>query len=68
MFKLNEYSWEVLCKSSLRREYVVQLKCVLMGRFMVCVGFIVCIGQGRDIFYLMTNTRMDRKRYKRAAG
>ena len=34
-----------------------------MGRFVGCVGLIVCGGKGRYIVSFMTETRMDRKRY-----
>ena len=41
----------------------VRVKCILMGIFLVCVGRIVCGGQGRDIVYFLTETQMTRKRY-----
>ena len=34
-----------------------------MGRFVVCVGFTICGGQGRDIFSFLTKKWMTRKRY-----
>ena len=42
---------------------VVQVKCILMGRFVVFVGHIVCRGQGRDIVSFLTKTRMTGNRY-----
>ena len=36
-----------------RRADVVQVKLTLMGRFVFCVGFIVCGGQGREIVYFL---------------
>ena len=50
-FEPNAYSWEGLCMLSLSRSYVVQVECVIMGRFVVCVDLIICSGQGRNIVY-----------------
>ena len=54
---------KALCKSSRRGSNVFRVKLVLMGKFVVCVGCIVCGGQGRDIFFLLTKTGMIGKRY-----
>ena len=52
---------KALCKSIQRGSNVFQVKLVLMGRFVVCVGCIVCGGQGRDIFYFFDQNTDDRK-------
>ena len=42
---------------------MTRFKRVLMGRFVVCVGCIVCGGKGRDIVSFLTPKRMTVKRY-----
>ena len=48
----NVYSWEVLCKSSRSSSDVVQVKFVLMGRFVVCVGRIFAEVRVETLFLL----------------
>ena len=64
MFESNADSWKGLCKLSGRREDVFRFKYLLMGRFVVCVGQIVCSGQYRDIVYF-SNQNIDDQKYVR---
>ena len=63
VFESNLDSWGGLCKSIRRRPDVVQVKCVLMGRFMFFVGHIVCGVQGRDFVSFLTKINITGRRY-----
>ena len=41
----------IVFRLSKRHYYLVQVKCVLMGRFVVCLGCSVCDVQGRDLCF-----------------